>query len=93
MKIETETKYDIGQKVYIVDQDFTLEHFVREVTIKAVVTRSQYVSGELRHTNIYLFDPVYTTLVNGRMVFEFAMFKTKEEAQAEANRLNKVGSE
>lgn len=92
MNINVQTKYDIGQKAYIADHGFTIEFFAREVEIKSIVTRYEYIGGEPKQYVMYIVSP--TTGVHGNFVLEDLLHETEAEAEAEAELLNRAfGSE
>lgn len=86
MKINLQTKYDIGQKVYIADHGFTVEFLAREVEIKSIVTRYEYIGGEPKQYVMYIVSP--STGTHGNFVLEDLLYGTEAEAQAETDRLN-----
>jgi len=88
MKIEVETKYEIGQKVYIVDRGLAFEYFVREVQIEAIHTSHEYKNGILKEYVIYAFHPQW--LLGKRQEIEYKVYASEAEAQADADRFNEL---
>ena len=82
MKIEVETKYDIGQTVYIVVQDDCSPRFcAMEVRVDSIITHT-VPSGEGRSGCVmYLFKQKLGEIIKRS---EPLVFDTRAEAQAEA---------
>lgn len=78
MKIDAETKFDIGQEVYIIHNSRQKWKIMRKAVIDDVRTLSMNDVCIIRYG-----------FINGAIYSEKILFATQEEAQTRCNELNK----
>lgn len=91
MKIEVETKYEIGQKVYVVNSDILNRHFATKVSVYGFILDYRRNGDSVTQCVRY-----YLTLPDGTksIAVDYCdIFADEADAQAEANRLNELRKE